>query len=275
MRKAADRRLLVMVNVHRTVASAWPGEGLWYDSEVSESDAISSWTLLAKQLCRHWNFFAADLVNEPRKGSWGRGRPTDWNKAAERMGDAVLSVCPRLLIFVQGVAGEPGAPDDGGVQEGYFWGENLYGVHTAPIRLRDQSKLVYSPHTCTSAPNTRRAAIHRHISLPHEPHLLRIHFGTDLCLADGPGTVKQQSYFPTCSGGGCKMEEPFPANMPPIWDRHFGFVAQQTKHAVVIGEFGGVYTSFDKQWQDAFVTYLIDRGFGAFCMESPHPHPSL
>ena len=27
-------------------------------------------------------------------------------------------------------------------------GENLYGVHSAPVRLSDQTKLVYSPHTC-------------------------------------------------------------------------------------------------------------------------------
>ena len=260
MRKAADRNLLVMINAHRTVPTAWPGDGLWYDSTVSEHDAINSWTVMARQLCTHWNFFAADLANEPRKGSWGRGRSTDWNKAAERIGDAVLQACPRLLIFVQGVAGEPGAPNDGGVAQGYFWGENLvrslraarraraaplpnacpflractrlwhgaqYGVHTAPVRLRDQSKLVYSPHTY------------------------------------GPGTVRQQTYFPTCTGQGCHSDG-FPGNMPDIWDRHFGFVAEQTKHAVVVGEFGGFYTSYDRQWQDAFVDYLKARGFGAF-----------
>ena len=218
-----------MVNVHRTVATAWPGEGLWYDGVVTEQDALASWRALATRLCPYWNFFAADLVNEPQKASWGRGRPTDWNKAAERFGNAVLSVCPRLLIFVQGVGGDPGAQGDGGTDQGYFWGENLYGVHSAPVRLSDQSKLVYSPHTY------------------------------------GPGTVQQQSYFPTCNGGGCQTQLGFPTNMPAVWDRHFGFVAQATKQAVVVGEFGGYYTGFDKQWQDAFVDYLIARGFGAFC----------
>lgn len=227
MRKAADRRLLVMINAHRTLPTAWPGEGMWYDSSVSEADAIRSWTLLATQFCSSWNFFAADLVNEPRKASWGRGGPADWNKAAERIGNAVLQTCPRLLIFVQGVAGDPGAQGDGGVSQGYFWGENLYGAHTAPVRLRDQSKLVYSPHTY------------------------------------GPGTVRQQSYFPTCTGGGCHSDG-FPSNMRAIWDAHFGFVPELTKHAVVIGEFGGFYTGFDKQWQDTFVDYMIERGFGAF-----------
>ena len=81
-------------------------------------------------------------------GPWGRGAPTDWNKAAERFGDKVLSVCPRLLIMVQGVGGEPGAPNDGGISEGYFWGENLVGAATSPVQLVDMTKLVYSPHTC-------------------------------------------------------------------------------------------------------------------------------
>ena len=120
MRKAAERRLLVMVNAHRTVATAWPGDGLWYDNSVDESSVISSWTTLVSHFCEHWNFFAADLANEPRKASWGRGQPSDWNKAAERIGNAVLTTCPRLLIFVQGVGGEPGAQGDGGVAKGYF-----------------------------------------------------------------------------------------------------------------------------------------------------------
>ena len=59
--------------------------------------------------------FAADLVNEPVHATWGRNKPIDWNKAAERIGNAVLETCPRLLVFVQGVAGDPGAQGDAGV----------------------------------------------------------------------------------------------------------------------------------------------------------------
>jgi endoglucanase len=47
----------------------------------------------------------------------------------------------------------------------------------------------------------------------------------------------------------------FPANMPAIWDNHFGFLFGQPS-AVVPGEFGGKYTDGDKTWQDAFVDYL-------------------
>jgi endoglucanase len=192
-----------MVNAHRTVANAWPGDGLWYDAHVTEQDAIESWQKLAAVLCKHWNAFAADIVNEPVHASWGRNSPKDWNKAAERIGNAVLQVCPRLLIFVQGVSGNPGAPNDGGEAQGYFWGENLVGARATPVKLRDMSKLVYSPHTY------------------------------------GPGVFPDQPYFPTCKGGGCKHQAPqFPKNMPAIWDNHFGFLADQSGHAIVVGEVG-------------------------------------
>ena len=237
IREAGKRKLLVMVVVHRTTATAWPGDGLWYDKDVSEEDAKESWTKLATMLCKRWNAFAADLVNEPVHATWGRNKPIDWNKAAERLGDTVLSACPRLLVFVQGVGGEPGAPGDGGVAEGYFWGENVVGAKTAPVRLSDMTKLVYSPHTY------------------------------------GPGVFPNQNYFPTCQGGGCTCQgggycgherNPWPQNMPDVWDKHFGFVADLTGRAVVVGEFGGFYTFHDKEWNDAFVGYLIERGFGAF-----------
>ena len=197
---------MVMVNVHRTIATAWPGAGLWYDEHVSEVEAIESWRKLARSLCKHWNAFAADLVNEPVKASWGRNTAKDWNKAAERLGNAVLEECPRLLIFVQGVSGEPGAPGDGGISQGYFWGENLVGAKEAPVKLLDMSKLVYSPHTY------------------------------------GPGVFPNQPYFPAC-GGGCAKPlpgqppfQPFPRNMPAIWDSHFGFLAASSGNAIVIGE---------------------------------------
>ena len=224
VRSAAKKRLLVMVNVHQTKATTWPGDLMWYDASVSEADALRSWGILAELLCPHWNAFAADLVNEPVKASWGRGTPTDWNKAAERFGDKVLSVCPRLLIVVQGVGGEPGAPNDGGIAEGYFWGENFVGARTAPIKLVDMTKLVYSPHTY------------------------------------GPGVYRDQPYFPPSWEG----TPSYPSNMVDVWDRHFGFVQQATGRAVLIGEFGGFYTGDDRLWQDAVVDYFVDRGFGAF-----------
>ena len=101
IREAGKRKLLVMVVVHRTTATAWPGDGLWYDKDVSEEDArvVDE----ARHHVAGGGTLAADLVNEPVHATWGRNKPIDWNKAAERLGDTVLSACP-LLVFVQGSA---------------------------------------------------------------------------------------------------------------------------------------------------------------------------
>lgn len=55
----------------------------------------------------------------------------------------------------------------------------------------------------------------------------------------------------------------FPNNMPAIWDLHFGNLKNKG-YAVIPGEFGGKYGNGggnpkDRTWQDAFVTYLINK----------------
>ena len=69
----------------------------------------------------------------------------------------------------------------------------------------------------------------------------------------GP-SISQQAYF---------KAPDFPANMPDIWDEHFGFLFA-SEHAVVPGEFGGRYTDQDKVWQDAFVDYLRAKDARSF-----------
>lgn len=54
----------------------------------------------------------------------------------------------------------------------------------------------------------------------------------------------------------------FPNNMLKIWNKHFGF-AKKKGYALAIGEFGGKYGNggnpLDVPWQDAFVTYLLNK----------------
>ena len=98
------------------------------------------------QLCDQWNVIGVDLYQEPFRASWGAHNVrTDWNLAAERLGNRVLAGCPRWLVFVQGIY--TGAPNDGGPAAGYAYGENLVGVRSAPVRLSQPDRLVYAPHT--------------------------------------------------------------------------------------------------------------------------------
>ena len=145
-REAAKRGMLVMIGCHRITHEAWPGDGLWYGQGYSESRVLDSWTALTKILCNEWNVFGADLQNEPHASSWGKGLPTDWNKAAERIGNHIHEHCPRWMIMVEGVGYTPGAPGADRNDMGIWWGENLVGTNVAPVQLRNQDKLVYAPH---------------------------------------------------------------------------------------------------------------------------------
>ena len=85
-----------------------------------------------------------DLRNEPHNAAttgacWDCGGDRDWHLAAERAGNAVLRVNPKLLIFVEGVDSYEG--------DTYWWGGNLEGVRRSPVRLAVANRLVYSAHT--------------------------------------------------------------------------------------------------------------------------------
>ncbi|HML95247.1 MAG TPA: cellulase family glycosylhydrolase [Thermodesulfobacteriota bacterium] len=67
----------------------------------------------------------------------------------------------------------------------------------------------------------------------------------------------------------------FPANMPDIWDMHFGYL-HDLGYAVIIGEFGGRYghggDSRDKAWQDAIIDYMEEKGMTDFFYWSWNPN---
>ncbi|HYD43171.1 MAG TPA: Ig-like domain-containing protein [Anaeromyxobacter sp.] len=66
------------------------------------------------------------------------------------------------------------------------------------------------------------------------------------------------SYGPSVAAMSYFSDPTFPANMPALWDTMFGHLIGKG-YTVVVGEYGGQYTGTDKTWQDAFVSYLINR----------------
>jgi len=136
---AGEIGLKIILDHHRN--DSGPGaspNGLWYDGQHSEAQWISDWQMLAGRYANNPTVIGADLHNEPYNGTWGGGGPTDWAAAAERAGNAIGSVNPNWLIFVEGVANYQGQP--------YWWGGNLMGVRDRPIDLNVDGKLVYSAH---------------------------------------------------------------------------------------------------------------------------------
>lgn len=67
----------------------------------------------------------------------------------------------------------------------------------------------------------------------------------------------------------------FPANLPAIWDAHFGFLTN-AGYVVAPGEFGGRYGHGgdvkDKLWQDALVDYFLAKGIRNFFYWSWNPN---
>lgn len=137
---AKARGLRVILDNHRSTPGGGPeSNGLWYTDSYPESRWIDDWKMLADRYKGNDTVVGMDLRNEPFGACWGCGDPSkDWRLAAEKAGNAILSINPELLIIVEGVAIYNG--------QNTWWGGNLMGAKEFPIRLQVPNRLVYSPH---------------------------------------------------------------------------------------------------------------------------------
>jgi endoglucanase len=155
---AGGKGMRIILDRHRPTAAGQ--SALWYVPATPESTWIGNWQMLARRYAGNTTVIGADLHNEPHAegtdpngtGScWGCGDPArDWRLAAERAGNAVLSVNPDWLIFVEGVScpsgGNPNAWDEIPDESCGWWGGNLSKAGEFPVRLDVPDRLVYSPH---------------------------------------------------------------------------------------------------------------------------------
>lgn len=231
--------VFVALDIH-TLSDPEGNNNLWCLANscntTNEAPLWDAWATLSTHFCAKPNVFASDLFNEPYGADWASGDAgVDWNSAAQRLGDHVLSICPRWLIVVNGIANRDGecrrsCLDAGMVSahcSGCWWGENIIGHVDDPITLSTPEKLVLSPHV----------------------------------------------YGHGWSSHGYLQAADFPANMPLLWDSHFGHVPAATGTPIVIGEFGGVWEQTvwgtnvyppTAVWQQALVDYLVAGNTGFF-----------
>ena len=130
--------LKVVLDRHRPDSGSQ--SALWYTAQYSEARWISDWQMLAQRYANNPTVIGADLHNEPHDpATWGSGdATTDWRLAAERAGNAILSVNPNWLIIVEGIQTVNG--------DSSWWGGNLEAAAANPVRLNVANRLVYSPH---------------------------------------------------------------------------------------------------------------------------------
>ena len=137
--KAKAKGLSVILDRHRPDSGAQ--SELWYTAQYSEQRWISDWKALATRYLNEPAVIGFDLHNEPHgTACWGCGNSAvDWQAAATRAGNAVLSVNPKLLIIIEGVEKQSA--------DSYtWWGSGLAGVRAKPVKLSVPNRVVYSPH---------------------------------------------------------------------------------------------------------------------------------
>jgi endoglucanase len=126
--------IMVILDNHNSNAE-WccgnDGNALWYNSQYPEASWLADWQGMAGRYLGNPLVIGADLRNEPRiTATWGGDAGTDWHGAAQRGGNAVLAVNPRLLVFVEGVN----------------YALDLSGAAALPVSLNVPNQLVYEAH---------------------------------------------------------------------------------------------------------------------------------
>jgi endoglucanase len=136
----AERGVLVMLDLHRVDPNSTTLPPVMWQV-VDEAQLHRAWTLMATRYKGAWNVFAADLINEPHgAATWGDGQATDWRLVAQRLGDTVLKVNPRMVVFVEGI-------DRTTTPHNAFWGGTIEWAVKHPVVLKESpDKVVYSPH---------------------------------------------------------------------------------------------------------------------------------
>ncbi|WP_406286580.1 glycoside hydrolase family 5 protein [Embleya sp. NBC_00896] len=227
-----DAGFAVIMNNH-TTTSRWccgiDGNERWNTSQ-SAATWENDWLFMARRYQANKRVVGADLYNEVRRNilddpNWGWGNDTDWQLAAQRAGDRILTEAnPDLLIVVEGINWQ-GIPLDG-LPHGR---PTLEPAKTLSHTLVNARKLVYSAHFYGyTGPN------HTGATGTGETHDWRYQ---ELSLTELQATLDRQAFFVTTEGRHYTA---------PLW----------------ISEFGDGFGETDpkaRAWFGNFVDYLIAK----------------
>jgi endoglucanase len=137
---AQKRGINILLDIHNCNKNAGHATGRPDATEVCGNVSIDSWLASLDKLANlskgYTNVVGIDLYNEPYKLSW-----KEWKAYVSRGSKKVLTINPKLLVFVEGVGGVD--TKDGG--KAAFWGENLVEALSDPLDV-PASRLVFSPH---------------------------------------------------------------------------------------------------------------------------------
>src|SRR5689334_2381030 len=221
---AGQKHMRIILDRHRPTSAQQTA--LWYTPAVSEATWIANWQALARRYAGNPTVIGADLHNEPHAegtnpaatGScWGCGDTArDWRLAAERAGNAILGVQPNWLIFVEGVSCPSGGLSN-------VWDGDPSNDEDCGWWGGNLSKAGQFP--------VRLSVPGRLVYSPHE-------YAT---------SVYNQPWFSAPN---------YPANMPGIWDKYWGYLYKQNIAPLMMGEFGTTLANpVDKVWLENLMAY--------------------
>lgn len=139
-----NQQMYILLDHHRPDCNAI--SELWYVNGYSEEQWINDLKSIAQRYKDKEYVMGIDLKNEPHGNvNWGSADAgKDWKIASEKAGQAILSVNPNVLIFVEGIQENSSCSS----QTNHWWGGNLEPVNCSPIDTNKipANKLVFSPH---------------------------------------------------------------------------------------------------------------------------------
>ncbi|RHY27456.1 hypothetical protein DYB32_006760 [Aphanomyces invadans] len=217
LKALAFRDITVMLSMHTLTTKG--ASGSWFNKEFAEEDFLKAIDVLANELCtdEYWNVIGIDLKNEPNDCGWGpldkASAKCDWVAGAKLIGDRMHAGCKNWLAFVEGSAST--SHTVGKLTYFDWWGGRLQDADTVPVTLKAENKLVWAPHYYSTA-------------VAPQPYFYDAVVGS--ASGNGYSSYKELS------------DEALKSNIHITMEHMFGYLREQRKHAIVIGEFGGLYT---------------------------------
>ncbi|KJU82645.1 endoglucanase [Candidatus Magnetobacterium bavaricum] len=132
-----------LLDYHKIDCNSSTVEELWYTESYTENQWITDLKFMARRYKDKNYFLGIDIKSEPHGSvTWGSGNiKTDWDMAAERAAQGILSVNDGILIFVSGIEDSAACSST----DGHWWGGNLEPINCTKPNIRPD-KLVLSPH---------------------------------------------------------------------------------------------------------------------------------
>ncbi|RLN91774.1 hypothetical protein BBJ28_00019924 [Nothophytophthora sp. Chile5] len=245
------RHISVMISLH-TLDPKTSG-GAWYSDElgVSEDDFLDAVDILTKNLCgsKYWNILGLDLKNEPHECSWGGSDP-DWQKGATLIGNRMLEGCPNWMAFVEGINDVYEITLGSRTNKFYdWWGGGLEEAGGNLVELSMDNKLVWAPHYYNTGVS---------------PQWYLYASGE----WDESGILKDYVEM---------SDKDLKSNVEETMDFMFGYLMEKTSHAMVLGEFAGLYSKdahpkfTTKRTTDYNIEVMLDKGYAGGYMWSLNP----